>query len=158
MEKMINLMNEAKHLLSDDHGIWSDADRRALEDMVIRAERALDGTSVPFTRNREFVKTEKHMEVSFAYDRYTMVPSFLEKGKVYGHYGLKEAVRWFREQDMSRWSADRLYGRKQERIFLERSRTTSVFPCEEEPPMLLYVRAEMDASRETEVRVRPALL
>lgn len=119
-EKMKNLIREAKQLLSDDNGIWSDADRRALEDMVRRAEQALDGTSVPFTRNREFVKSEKHKEVSFAYDRFTMVPSFLEKGKVYGHYGLKEAVCWFREQDMSRWSADRLCRRKQE--LMERGR------------------------------------
>ena len=64
----------------------------------------------------------------------------------------------FGQERMKTVKADIEFVSPAERIFLDRGRTTPVFPCEEEPPMLLYVRAEMDASRETEVRVRPALL
>ena len=40
-------------------------------------------------------------------------------------------------------------------IFLEKGRTTPLFPTEEEIPMLLYVRAKADAHRELKVRIKP---
>lgn len=114
IQKTEELVKEASHLLTDSAGIWTDADRSALEDMVRRAERALAGEDVVFTRNREFLIPREHEAVKFAYDRFTMVPTFFEKNKVYSHYGLKEAVRWFKEQDMSQWSLERLYDRRKE--------------------------------------------
>lgn len=44
-----------------------------------------------------------------------------------------------------------------ERIYFEKGRTTPMFPCEEEVPMLLYVRAEVDTAltKETEFWILP---
>lgn len=105
---------EARRLMNDAGSCHTRADRAALADMVNRAERALDGVKNPFTRNREFMNPGDSVEISFAYDRFTMAPAAFEKGKVYGHYGLKEAVRWFAAQDMARWTQEQLEGRRQE--------------------------------------------
>ena len=95
-------------MLSGASGCYPDADRRALTDMVSRAEKALAGEGNIFTRNREFLSPRENEEILFAYDRYTMAPTFFEEGKVYGHYGLREAVEWFRSQDRAQWTEERL--------------------------------------------------
>ncbi len=118
-ERLKALIREAGQLLEDRNSCHTRADRDALADMIARAERALKGEKVPFTRNREFFKAEEDQEICFACDRYTMAPMAFEKGKVYGHYGLKAAVEWFREQDMSKWPMGKLEERRQE--ILERS-------------------------------------
>lgn len=118
-EQLEELIREARRLLENKSGCHTRADESALADMIARAESALKGKKVPFTRNREFFKLEEDQEICFAYDRYTMAPTAFEKGKVYGHYGLKEATEWFRRQDMSKWSMEKLEERRQE--VLERS-------------------------------------
>ena len=43
-----------------------------------------------------------------------MAPTAFEKGKTYGHYGLKEAVRWVAARDMVKWTQGQLEKRWQE--------------------------------------------
>lgn len=104
----------AGRLMDNAGSCHTRADRAALANMVNRAKRALDGVKNPFTRNREFMNLGDAAEISFAYDRFTMAPTAFEKGKVYGHYGLKEAVRWFAAQDMAKWTQQQLEERRQE--------------------------------------------
>lgn len=40
-------------------------------------------------------------------------------------------------------------------LWMERGRTTPMFPTEDEVPMLFYIRAEADAGQEIEVRIKP---
>lgn len=114
VSKLEELVKEARAKLRRTEGCYTDADRRALEDMTVRAEQALAGKKPVFTRNREFLKPRQDEEILFAYDRYTMAPTFFEQGKVYGHYGLKEAVKWFDSQDMKKWPEEKLEIRRQE--------------------------------------------
>lgn len=106
--RMEELVQEAKRMLSGVSGCHTEADRRALADMVSRAEKALSGEGNVFTRNREFLSPRENEEILFAYDRYTMAPAFFGEGKVYGRYGLREAVEWFRGQDRAQWTEERL--------------------------------------------------
>lgn len=108
------LVEEARGLLLCKEGCHTESDRRALEDMVVRAEKALAGEKAPFTRNREFLSPRENEEVEFSYDRYTMVPSFFEKGRAYSRYGLKEALDWYRSRDMEMWTEEMLQSAKQE--------------------------------------------
>lgn len=108
------LIQKSEELLSDANICCADIDRKALADMVRKAKDALKGQDVPFTRNREFMHPDKRDSLLFAYDRYTMVPTFFEEGKVYSHYGLKEAAAWFQGQDMRHWTKERLTDRKRE--------------------------------------------
>lgn len=119
-QRLQELTAEAGRLLSEESACHTEADRKALTDMVIRAEKAMAGKKAPFTRNRAFFRPEEEQEILFACDRYTMAPAAFEEGKVYGHYGLRQAIAWFRDQDMARWDAKRLADRAKE--VLERCR------------------------------------
>lgn len=112
-QELRNLIEEA-HKQLESASCHTEADKRALADMLFRAENVLAGSRVPFTRNREFLQPTEEEEIQFACDRYTMAPTAFEPGKVYGHYGLRKALEWFREQDLSRWSRERLEGRRKE--------------------------------------------
>lgn len=114
VKELKELIAEGKRLLTEEKSCHTEADRKALEDMISKAERALSGEGVPFVRNREFVQPGENEATAFAYERYTMAPTTFLEGKVYGHYGLKEAVRWFKEQDMGRWTQKRLEDRREE--------------------------------------------
>lgn len=114
VKELKELIAEGKRLLTEEKSCYTEADRKALEDMISKAERALSGEGVPFVRNREFVQPGENEATAFAYERYTMAPTAFLEGKVYGHYGLKEAVRWFKEQDMGRWTQKRLEDRREE--------------------------------------------
>lgn len=114
------LVQKSEELLGDTGTCYADVDREALADMVQKARAALKGKDVPFTRNREFMHPDKGDRLLFAYDRFTMVPTFFEEGKAYSHYGLKKAVAWFQEQDMSRYTKEQLADRKHE--VMERGR------------------------------------
>ncbi len=113
-EQMKDLVQQAYRLVESKEGCYSKADKNALMDMIVRAEQALEGKEAAFIRNREFLIPRQEEAVCFAYDRYTMVSTFFEDKKVYSHYGLKEAVRWFQEQDLSKWGKERLEDRRQE--------------------------------------------
>lgn len=108
------LVQKSDRLLGDKGTCYTDIDREALADMVQKARAALKGQDASFTRNREFMHPNKRDRLLFAYDRFTMVPTFFEEGKAYSHYGLKEAVAWFQKQDMSHWTKERLANRKRE--------------------------------------------
>lgn len=112
--KIENLVEEARQILLRKDGCHTKSDRRALEDMVVRAEKALAGKTVPFSRNREFLFPREREEVEFAYDRYTMAPSFFEKGRAHSHYGLKEALDWYQNQDMDMWTKEMLQSAQKE--------------------------------------------
>lgn len=112
--KIENLVEEARQILLRKDGCHTESDRRALEDMVVRAEKALAGKTVPFSRNREFLFPREREEVEFAYDWYTMAPSFFEKGRAHSHYGLKEALDWYRNQDMDMWTKEMLQSAQKE--------------------------------------------
>lgn len=112
--KMEKLVEEAKRTLLCKEGCYTKSDRRALEDMIVRAEKALTGKKVPFSRNREFLSPRENEEVEFSYERYTMVPSFFEKGRAHSHYGLKEALDWYRSRNMEMWTEEMLQSAKQE--------------------------------------------
>lgn len=113
-EKIEHLVYQAEQLMEESSACYSKADKDALMDMVIQAKKALDGEKPGFTRNREFLLPREEEAVQFAYDRYTMVPTFFEEGKVYSHYGLKEAISWFQKQDMSKWTEEQRRDRKEE--------------------------------------------
>ena len=114
VQKLKALIEEANQALSTGEGCHTESDRRALEDMVIRAGKALSGETVPFSRNREFLSPREQEEMEFAYDRYTMAPSFFEKGRAHGHYGLREALDWYRSRDMDTWTEEMLQSAGQE--------------------------------------------
>lgn len=114
VQKLKALIEEANQALSTGEGCHTESDRKALKDMVIRAGKALSGETVPFSRNREFLSPREQEEMEFAYDRYTMVPSFFEKGRAHGHYGLREALDWYRSRDMDTWTEEMLRNAKQE--------------------------------------------
>ncbi len=114
IQQLEELVAEAKKLLESNAGCHTNADKAALTDMITRAQKALAGEDVAFSRNREFLKPRENEAVQFAYHRYTMAPTFFDGKKVYGYYGLKEAVEWFKEQDMNQWSQKMLEQRKQE--------------------------------------------
>lgn len=116
VHKLEELVKEANHMLLSESGCYTEADSRALADMVSRAEKALTGEGAVFTRNREFLSPRENEEILFAYDRYTMAPTFFEEGKVYSHYGLKEAVKWFRNQDRKQWSKEKLQSARLETL------------------------------------------
>lgn len=113
-------LETAEELLQSGSGCHAAIDRKALSDMADKARAALDGEEVPFSRNREFMHPGREEALHFAYDRFTMVPTFFQEGKVYHRYGLKEAIAWYKEQDMEQWSKERLLGRREE--VLERSK------------------------------------
>lgn len=112
--RLEELIAEAASLLTEEKGCHPEADYKALSDMVSRAERALSGKGVPFVRNREFLHPRENEAVKFAYERYTMAPTAFLEGRGYGYYGLKEAVRWFKEQDMGKWKKEQLEARRKE--------------------------------------------
>lgn len=115
MEKELEkLLETADRLLEGGLGCHTNADKKALADMADKARAALEGEEAPFSRNREFMRPGREEALRFAYDRFTMVPTFFKEGKVYNHYGLKEAVAWYREQDMSLWTKEQLLCRKEE--------------------------------------------
>ncbi len=62
-ERLKALIREAGQLLENRNSCHTRADRDALADMIARAERALKGEKVPFTRNREFFKAEEDQEI-----------------------------------------------------------------------------------------------
>jgi hypothetical protein len=95
-------IEEARSLLYRQGRYYTEGAKTALLDMVQLAEEALAGKEVPFIRNREFYRPREDEAVRFAAERFTMVPPFLEKGKVYSHYGLEQALNWFEGQDMRR--------------------------------------------------------
>lgn len=113
-EELNSLVTNAKCLLADENSCHTKADKEALLDMVRRAEEALSGRKVPFTRNRAFLNPRPTEEIQFALDHYTMAPTAFTAGKVYGHYGLREAVHWFCLQDMAKWTVLQLESRQQE--------------------------------------------
>lgn len=112
--ELLVLAEEAKRALVREDGCHTKSDRRALADMVNRAEKALAGETVPFSRNREFLSLRGREEIQFAYDRYTMVPSFFKKGRTCNRYGLREAFAWYQSRDMSQWTEKMLREAKQE--------------------------------------------
>ncbi len=113
-------LETAEELLQDGLGCHTNMDRKALSDMADKARAALRGEEAPFSRNREFMYPKREEAICFAYDRFTMAPTFFKEGKVYYHYGLKEAIAWYKEQDMDLWSKERLLCRREE--VLERSK------------------------------------
>ena len=113
-------LETAEELLQDSLGCHTNMDRKALSDMADKARAALRGEEAPFSRNREFMYPKREEALCFAYNRFTMVPTFFKEGKVYYHYGLKEAIAWYREQDMELWSKEQLLCRREE--VLERSK------------------------------------
>lgn len=106
--RLAELAEEAERLLKDTEGCHTKADCEALKDMTEQARAALAGKKVPFSRNREFLRPREEEEICFAYQRYTMAPTCFQEGKVYGTYGLKDAVQWFKDRDMSRWGEEKL--------------------------------------------------
>lgn len=110
------LLKEGKHRLEEKDNGHTRADREALEDVLVLAEKALNGKNVPFYRNREFLSPREEESVRFAYQHYTMVPTFFEKGKPYGTYGLKDALQWYDGQDMRQWSREELLWEKTETL------------------------------------------
>lgn len=98
--KLEQLIRQAETLLAESEGTATKWSRLALEDMIRQASMALDEAGVPFTRKREFFKPAQDEDCRFAAKRYTMAPSFLEPGKVYGTYGLEDAMEWFRQADL----------------------------------------------------------
>lgn len=113
-KELERLLETAEQMARDPRSCHTVADRRALSDMAERARVALSGEDVPFSHNREFMHPGREDRLLFACDRFTMAPTFFDEGRVYGHYGLKEAVEWFRQQDMSLWTKERLAERKGE--------------------------------------------
>lgn len=104
--RLESLVQRAKQLLQDRSPFFTNGAKLAITDMIQEAERALRGEcKLPFTRNRKFYQPRKEEAISFATERYTMVPTYIEEGKVYGRYGLAPALIWFEQQDM-------LYGGK----------------------------------------------
>ena len=53
VQKLKALIEEANQALSTGEGCHTESDRRALEDMAVRAGKALSGETVPFSRNRD---------------------------------------------------------------------------------------------------------
>lgn len=98
-EELKSLITESKNYLRTSDGYLTDGTKDALSDMVGLAERALRGEPVPFVRNREFFRPPDDCTLRFALRRYTMAPTYLE-GKVYSHYGLREALKWAKTRDM----------------------------------------------------------
>lgn len=94
-------IEEARKLLEAEGCYYTDGAKLALLDMLRLAEKALAGEGeIPFIRNREFYYPREEEAVLFAAERFTMVPPFREKGKVYSTYGLEQALIWFRQQDV----------------------------------------------------------
>ena len=114
------LLETAEELLSNETGCHSKMDQKALADMACKAREALEGRPASFSRNREFMNPGREETLAFARDRFTMAPTFFEKGKVYSHYGLKEAITWYQSRNMSLWSEDQLAARRDE--LLERGK------------------------------------
>ncbi len=94
-------IKRAKELLDATKEYCSKGNREALEDMILQAELALKGRKVPFTRNRAFYQPGKEEEIHFALNRYTMAPTYFDK-EVYYHYGLEEAVKWYKSVELSK--------------------------------------------------------
>lgn len=99
-------IKEAKELLESTKEYCSGGNREALEDMIGQAELALEGQKVSFTRNRAFYQPREEEEIHFALNRYTMAPTYFDK-EVYYHYGLEEAVKWYKSAELSKadWPA-----------------------------------------------------
>lgn len=115
MENVLRkLINEARSLLSNANACYTKMDIKALQDMICMAEKAINGAEQCFTRNREYYQPREQEAMHFAYDRFTMVPTYFEEGKLYGHYGLKEAVQWFSRQNYKEWDIERLKQKKDE--------------------------------------------
>lgn len=92
-------INAAEHLLADAMESYNQGDLAALKDMIIQAQLSLlEPPEELHSGKREFMpKPSVTQRMEYAWSRYTMVPTYLEKN--YGTYGLKEAMEWFKGQD-----------------------------------------------------------
>ncbi|WP_258525424.1 hypothetical protein [Paenibacillus sp. YN15] len=103
------LVHRAEKLLEGNSPFHTEGAKLALADMLEKAKKALsEGDKPPFVRNREFYRPREEEAVLFAMERFTMVPPFQGAGKVYTHYGLKQALEWFEEQDIRRGGMEKL--------------------------------------------------
>ena len=109
-------LEEAKKLLEEQSNYQTLSAKRALEDMIARAEDTLAGKALPFTENRQFICLSQEENYEFVAMRYTMAPTYLEDGTVYDHYGLLPAMEWFKSRDMRRGSEEEWRSRIQEVI------------------------------------------
>jgi len=106
-KKLETLITETKDLLENRGAYFTEGAKLAINDVLKDAESASNGTfHTPFVRSRAFYKPRNNESISFTLNRFTMVPTYLEEGKVYGYYGLEPALHWFRQQDI-------LYGGKE---------------------------------------------
>lgn len=98
--ELLEDIQKAKILLKETKDYYSKGNKEALADMIQQGERAASGKEeLPFKRNREFYRPAEEEAVRFALNRYTMAPTYLEKG-VYDFYGLKKAIEWYHSIDL----------------------------------------------------------
>ena len=108
------LIMDGKQLLESQGCFQTKGAKCALLDMINQAEKALKGTSLPFTNKREFQIFGTEEQYKFAAMRYTMAPTYLKDGFVYDYYGLIPAMEWFNSRNMrngnvTEWKARMYY-------------------------------------------------
>lgn len=94
------LIMDGKQLMESQDHFQTKGAKRALLDMINQAEKALKGTSLPFTNKREFQVFGAEERYKFAAMRYTMAPTYIKDGFVYDYYGLLPSMEWFNSRNM----------------------------------------------------------
>lgn len=108
-ERLQELVDDVHTLLETRKQYFTAGAKLALNDVLNDAELALHGQyRPPFVRNRAFYTPRDEEGVCFATKRFTMAPTYLLEGRVYGEYGLEPALQWFEHQDMLSIGHDKL--------------------------------------------------
>ncbi|MCD8131421.1 MAG: heparinase II/III-family protein [Lachnospiraceae bacterium] len=95
------LLEQGYRLLRETEGYTTRASRYALRKEMEKAERVLSGEfQAPFSHNREFLSPEESDPAKLCIGHYTRAPGWLPDEADFDIYGLREAIGWFRHQDI----------------------------------------------------------
>lgn len=115
-----NLISEMEEYLQQYHKYLTDGTVLAVKDILLQTKCAMKGENVlPFKRNRGFYVPREEEALAFAYNHYTMCPTYLPDGQVYSEYGLKACTEWMKTQNFALYTKKELAERQQDLLQLK---------------------------------------